>query len=95
MQPFESNFSHIVTINVHSFAAVALGYGAWAIWPDTVHGWGLGFIALMMIAIALSSSIRAIRTVIQLHSRARLIAAFQAQGASCVRRLQMCCLTYG
>ena len=81
MQPFESNFSHIVTINVHSFAAVALGYGAWAIWPDTIHGWGFGLIAIMMTAIALSSAIRAIRTAIQLHGRARLIAAYQAQGA--------------
>jgi len=81
MRPFESNFGHIVAINVHSFAAVALGIGAWAIWPDTAKGWGFGVIAIMMAIGALSAAIRAIRTAIQLYGQSRLIAAYQEQGA--------------
>lgn len=80
MRPFESSFGSIVSINVHLAFAAAGGFAAWAMWPSSAEGWGLGVTAILLAGAAMTAAGKAIRLAMEMHAKKRAIAEFEAQG---------------
>ncbi len=69
----------IIRINLHLFMGTLSGVIAWAIWPDTLEGWGWGFIAIILSVNVVACMVNALREMTQLYLRDRAVAAIMAQ----------------
>lgn len=72
----------IVRINMHGFWVVLASVAAWAIWPNTLTGWGWGFIAIILWCSAFASLIQGLREMTQLYLRDKAIAAITAHSSA-------------
>jgi hypothetical protein len=52
------------------------------VWPGTPEWWGLGVVSLMLALAALGCLAKAIRAMVDLHAKERVLAEFMAQGGA-------------
>ena len=90
MKPFASNIGAIVGINVQLLGAFACGVIAWAIWPQTIEWWGLGLLSIILWCGAFSCLVTALKLMVTLHGRRRVLAEYMAQGGK-PKSAQMAC----
>jgi ABC-type Co2+ transport system permease subunit len=81
MTPFQNSLGTIIQINLKLFVAAVFAVTAHSIWPTTPEWWGLGVIAILMGAGALSLLVEAIGMALKLYQRDKAIAAYLAQGS--------------
>ena len=80
MKPFHSSFSTIIEINIKLLLASSIAFIAWLIWPDSMDGWGWGYLSIMMGFSATGVFIGAVQAIIKLYTHDKVIAEYMAQG---------------
>jgi glucose dehydrogenase len=80
MTPFERNGGAVAGINVNFLMSCLFGVGAWAVWPTSIEWWGLGVMSVMLGLAAFGNFANAIRAMVALHAKERVLAEYLAQG---------------
>ncbi|MFG1339976.1 hypothetical protein [Xanthobacter autotrophicus] len=82
VSPFPSTLGTTVAINVKLAMASLLGWAAWAMWPGTFHWWGFWLMSGFCAFAALGLTMEALRTMVQVYQRERMIEAYLALGGA-------------
>ena len=76
----KSGVSSTIKINFFLlYSAVSAGI-AWAIWPETLRGYGLGMISIILWFVAFASLMQAFKTMLKTYKRDKTLATYMKQG---------------
>lgn len=82
MTPFERDTGSVVGINVQLTLATLFGWLAWLWWPTSAEWWGIGVGCVIFALAALAGVGNALKMMLELHRRRRVLAEFMAQGGA-------------
>ncbi len=80
MKPFRSSQGSIFLINVKLLYAVFLGFASYWCWPSSAKWWGFGIISIFAAAATVGLLIQALRDMIKLHARDKVLDEYMALG---------------
>jgi hypothetical protein len=82
MKRVRSSPRSIIRINGLLLLAFGCGYIAWAIWPQSVEWWGLGFISILLGIGAATLVVSAVTEAGALHRKESEISGYLARGGA-------------
>jgi len=77
---FQSSFGTVVQINVKLLLATGFAAAAYLIWPDSLRGYGWGFLSICLGGAALGLFIEALKAMTSLYRRRKVLGEFMARG---------------
>lgn len=81
MTPFQSSLGTIIGINARLLYAAIMSIVAWLIWPDSLRGYGWGFIAICLWLSSFALFVDSAKAALKLYTRDRAMAKYLAQGS--------------
>ena len=78
MNKIGSSAGSVLRINILLLCAVLLAAIAWAIWPLSPEWWGFELLSIFLGMAAVAALIDAVRTMVKLHERQKIIARMEA-----------------
>ncbi|ABS65500.1 hypothetical protein Xaut_0242 [Xanthobacter versatilis] len=82
ISPFPSTFGTTVAINAKLTMASLFGWAAFAMWPGSFDWWGFWLLAGFCAVAAVGLAIEAVRLMVQVYQRERIIEAYLALGGA-------------
>lgn len=82
MSPYPSTFGTTVAINARLMMASLFGWVAFALWPGSFDWWGFWLMSGFCAFAALGLAVEAVRTMVQVYQRERMIEAYLALGGA-------------
>lgn len=76
-----STFGASVAINIKLLGSSLFAISAWHLWPQTPEWWGFGLLAICLTLGSLVALIGAVKLMLQVQKREKLIREFLAQGS--------------
>lgn len=80
MTPYQSSLGTVIGINARLLYAAMMSAFAWYIWPETMLGYGWGFISICLWLSSVVLFIQAVKAAIKIYHRDKVLAAYAAQG---------------
>lgn len=80
MKPFQSSIGTILQINFKLLGAFCFLLVSYLIWPDTMLGYGWGFISICLSLSAVGLLIEAAKEMFKLYARDKTMKEYMAQG---------------
>lgn len=81
MTPYQSSLGTIIGINARFLYATLLSAVAWSIWPESMRGYGWGFLSICLWLASFALIVEAAKAALKLYARDRAVAAYLAQGS--------------
>jgi hypothetical protein len=80
MTPYQSSFGTIIGINARLLYAALMSSLAWYIWPDSMRGYGWGFLSICLWLSSFALFVEACKAALKLYARDRAVSKYLAQG---------------
>jgi len=80
MKTFQNSHGTVFQINVKLLLATGFAFVAYWIWPDSMRGYGWGFLSICLGGAAFGLLVETIRMAVKLYARARTLDEFERLG---------------
>lgn len=80
MTPYQSSLGTIIGINARLLYAAIMTGVAWYIWPDSLRGYGWGFISICLWLSSFGLFVEACKAALKLYARDRAMRTYLSQG---------------
>ncbi|MGJ8572284.1 MAG: hypothetical protein ACSHXI_16460 [Hoeflea sp.] len=80
MTHYQSSLGTIIGINARLLYAALMSAVAWYIWPESMRGYGWGFISICLWGSSIALFIEACKSAVKLFARDRAVSKYLAQG---------------